>query len=139
MEERRRVLHAAPSDTDFPMAGPTRQFWQEQFEQGHTPWDRGGVHPQREEWLASGSLSPCRILVPGCGSGYEVVTLAQAGFNVTGVDYAPIAIARSRKALDAGATLVLAVSRSSVTNRRGHRLRRSSETPAWSTRPWDAP
>jgi len=83
------------------MAGPTMQFWQEQFEQGHMPWDRGGVNPQLEDWLAGGALSPCRILVPGCGSGYEVVALAQAGFDVTGLDYAPVVIARARNALDA--------------------------------------
>jgi SAM-dependent methyltransferase len=85
------------------------QFWQEQFEQGHTPWDRGGVNPQLEDWLASGALSPCRILVPGCGSGYEVVALAQAGFDVTGLDYAPVAVARTRKALNAADAKVLLV------------------------------
>src|SRR5262245_35930645 len=86
------------------MAGPTTQFWQEQFEQGHTPWDRGGVNPQLEDWLASGALSPCRTLVPGCGSGYEVVALARAGFDVTGIDYAPAATARTRAALAAANT-----------------------------------
>src|SRR5262245_2983542 len=91
------------------MAGPTTQFWQEQFEQGHTPWDRAGVNPQLEDWLASGALSPCRILVPGCGSGYEVVALAQLGFDVTGLDYAPAAITRARKALDAAGAAALLV------------------------------
>jgi len=88
------------------MPGPTMQFWQEQFEQGRTLWDRGGVNPQLDDWLASGALSPCRILVPGCGSGYEVVALAQAGFDVTGLDYAPVAIARTRKAVDAAVAKV---------------------------------
>jgi SAM-dependent methyltransferase len=91
------------------MAGPTKQFWHEKFEQGHTPWDRGGVNPQLEAWLASGALAPCRILVPGCGSGYEVVALASAGFEVTGLDYAPVAIARTRQALDATGAKALLV------------------------------
>jgi SAM-dependent methyltransferase len=91
------------------MAGPTIQFWQEQFEQGRTPWDRGGVNPQLQDWLASGALSRCRILVPGCGSGYEVVALAQAGFDVTGLDYAPGAIARTRNALNACCTQAVLV------------------------------
>lgn len=91
------------------MAGPTKQFWQEKFEQGHTPWDRGGVNPQLDAWLASGALAPCRILVPGCGSGYEVAALARAGFDVTGLDYAPVAIARTREALAAAGTKALLV------------------------------
>jgi methyl halide transferase len=91
------------------MAGPTIQFWQERFERGQTPWDRAGVNPQLEDWLAGGALSPCRILVPGCGSGYEVVALAQLGFDVTGLDYAPAAIGRAQTALDAAGANALLV------------------------------
>ena len=83
------------------MAGPTREFWQQRFQDGNTPWDRGEANPQLAAWLESGALSPCRILVPGCGSGYEVVALAAAGFEVTALDYAPIAIARTRQQLAA--------------------------------------
>lgn len=83
------------------MAGPTRTFWQEKFEQGHTPWDRGAPNPQLSAWLDSGALVPCRIAVPGCGSGHEVAILAARGFEVTALDYAPAAIARTRAALEA--------------------------------------
>lgn len=81
------------------MAGPTKEFWQKRFQTGETPWDRGGANPQLGVWLASGALQPCRILVPGCGSGYEVAALAVAGFEVTALDYAPEAIGRTRKLL----------------------------------------
>ena len=83
------------------MAGPTKEFWEQRFHEGHTPWDRGEVNPQCSAWLAAGVLKPCRILVPGCGSGYEIAALAQAGFDVTGLDYAPVAIARTRQLLEA--------------------------------------
>jgi len=83
------------------MAGPTKEFWEQRFHEGRTPWDRGEVNPQCSAWLAAGLLKPCRILVPGCGSGYEVAALAQAGFDVTGLDYAPVAIARTRQLLEA--------------------------------------
>jgi SAM-dependent methyltransferase len=83
------------------MAGPTRSFWDQRFAEGNTPWDRGAVNPQLVAWLSTGALKPCRILVPGCGSGFEVAALAQAGFDVTGLDYAPEAIALTRKQLDA--------------------------------------
>src|SRR6185503_8878435 len=81
------------------MAGPTREFWEQRFAEGNTPWDRGETNPQLGAWLAAGALKPCRILVPGCGSGHEVAALARAGFEVSGLDYAPIAIARTRKLL----------------------------------------
>jgi len=84
------------------MAGPTREFWEKRFAEGNMPWDRGEASPQLGAWLAAGALKPCRILVPGCGSGYEVAALAAAGFEVTALDYAPVAIERTRKLLDAG-------------------------------------
>src|SRR5262245_37025568 len=81
------------------MSGPTSDFWQAKFESNLTPWDRGAASPQLRQWLSSNVLAPCRIVVPGCGSGYEVALLAESGFDVTGIDYAPAAIARTRAAL----------------------------------------
>ena len=82
------------------MAGPTRDFWDQRFAEGNTPWDRGEANPQLAVWLAAGELKPCRILIPGCGAGHEVAVLAKAGFDVTALDYSPEAIARTRKRLD---------------------------------------
>ena len=83
------------------MPGPTPEFWQSKFETNHVPWDRGASSPQLARWLDEQTLKPCRIAVPGCGSGYEVVTLAARGFDVTGLDYAPAAVARTQFALAA--------------------------------------
>jgi methyl halide transferase len=83
------------------VAGPTRGFWDKRFAEGDTPWDRGAANPQLGIWLLVGALKPCRILVPGCGSGHEVAVLAQEGFDVTALDYSPEAITRTRKGLDA--------------------------------------
>ena len=91
------------------MTGPTREFWNERFQSGETPWDRGAVNPQLGAWLADATLRPCRILVPGCGSGHEVAALALAGFDVTALDFAPEALRRTRERLhsaNASATLV---------------------------------
>jgi methyl halide transferase len=93
------------------MAGPTREFWEQRFAAGDTPWDRGSSSPQVAAWIAAGALRRGRILVPGCGSGYEVADLALAGFEVTGLDYAGAAIARSHQRLQdaqVDATLVQA-------------------------------
>ncbi|MCA9057629.1 MAG: methyltransferase domain-containing protein [Planctomycetaceae bacterium] len=62
--------------------------WQQRYQNGQTGWDRGAPGPQLMTWLTDGTLSPCRILVPGCGRGHEVVALAAAGFDVTAVDFA---------------------------------------------------
>ena len=69
-----------------------RQFWEVRYEHAVTPWDRGTTSPALTHWLNTGKLNPCRILVPGCGRGYEVIELAQQGFEVTALDISPRAI-----------------------------------------------
>ena len=81
------------------MAGPTAAFWQERFDKHETGWDRGGTSPQLLAWLDGGALQPCRIAVPGCGSGWEVAELARRGFDVTGLDYTPAAVQKTRALL----------------------------------------
>lgn len=84
------------------MAGPTLEFWQARFDDGNLPWDRGAASPGLLAWLASGALpAGSRVLVPGCGRGWEVAALAAAGMEVTGIDYAS-------GALDACAALLKA-------------------------------
>lgn len=68
------------------------RHWNEKYATGTPPWDRHGTSPALHAWLSDGTLKPCRILVPGCGRGHEVVELAQAGFDVTGLDIAPLAL-----------------------------------------------
>lgn len=84
------------------MTGPTPDFWQSRFESRQTPWDRGMSGPQIEAWLADGSLQPGqRVLVPGCGSGWDVLALARAGLQVVGLDYTPAAVSLVREKLAA--------------------------------------
>jgi SAM-dependent methyltransferase len=82
------------------MTGPTPEFWEKRFLAHDTPWDRGDPNPQLARWLEAKALEPCRILVPGCGSGYEVAVLAENGFDVTALDYAPAAVALTRGRLE---------------------------------------
>ncbi len=83
------------------MAGPGVSFWQERFEKNETGWDRGGPSPQLLAWLDSAALKPCRIAVPGCGNGWEVVELAKRGFEVTGIDYTLAAVQATQSMLNA--------------------------------------
>lgn len=66
--------------------------WQGRYDSGQTGWDRGEPNPMLNRWLMSQHLEPCRILVPGCGRGHEVMALAQAGFEVTAIDFASAAV-----------------------------------------------
>lgn len=86
------------------MSGPTQAFWQEKFDAGTTPWDRGEAGPRLRAWIEEGELAPCRIAVPGCGSGHDVVLLASKGFDVTALDYTSAAVARTTAALEASGT-----------------------------------
>lgn len=65
----------------------TRDFWQQRYQDDDTPWDRGESNPALLQWLSRGVISPpASILVPGCGRGHEVLTLAGRGFQVTAID-----------------------------------------------------
>ncbi len=84
------------------MAGPSIDFWQQRFESGLTPWDRGAPHPQLASWLSQGLLdSGQQVLVPGCGRGHELLVLAEAGLDAIGLDYTPAAVELARQRLQA--------------------------------------
>jgi len=69
-----------------------KENWQARYDEGKTGWDRGEPNPMLARWIDQGELRPCKILVPGCGRGYEVVALAEIGFDVTAVDFADTAV-----------------------------------------------
>jgi SAM-dependent methyltransferase len=47
--------------------------------------------------LSRNSIQPCRALELGCGTGTNSVWLAQQGFEVTGIDVAPLAVERAEE------------------------------------------
>lgn len=75
-------------------------FWESSYQSGRTGWDRGETHPALHDWLTSGQIEPCRIVVPGCGNGYEVVSLIEGGFDVTAIDFAQAPIDALKRKLD---------------------------------------
>lgn len=74
------------------------EFWNERFEQAFTPWDRAGVPMALRRFVAA-RAEPMSVLIPGCGVGYEVDFLADAGWDVTAIDFSPVAVAAARAAL----------------------------------------
>lgn len=76
------------------------EFWDDCYAKGKTGWDRGEVHPALLRWREMHELTtPCSIIVPGCGRGYEVVELAKHGFDVTAVEIATEPVEHLRKQL----------------------------------------
>lgn len=75
------------------------RYWDDKYQTGMPGWDRRGVSPALLHWLDAGMLSPCRLLIPGCGHGHEVVELARRGFTVHAVDIAPTPLSRLRMIL----------------------------------------
>jgi ubiquinone/menaquinone biosynthesis C-methylase UbiE len=64
---------------------------------GQPPWDTGVSPPELFEFIQR--HPPGRAIDIGCGTGTNVVTLAQAGWQVTGVDFAPRAISLAKRKL----------------------------------------
>lgn len=65
------------------------------------PWDSGITPPELLEFLQTCPAG--RAIDLGCGTGTNVITLARLGWQVTGVDFIPAAIALARrKARQAG-------------------------------------
>lgn len=73
--------------------------WEAHYLRNETPWDKGEASPGLVDWLAAHAAVPRgTVLVPGCGLGHDVRAWAAAGFVATGLDIAPSAVDRARKA-----------------------------------------
>lgn len=60
------------------------------------PWDTGTPDPVLVEMIEAGAIAPGRTLEVGCGTGTNALYLAQHGFEVLGIDIAPLAVERAR-------------------------------------------
>lgn len=61
------------------------------------PWEIG---PRAElvDLVTTGRIPPGRAIDLGCGTGANAMFLAEHGFDVTGVDFSPVALAAARRA-----------------------------------------
>ena len=60
--------------------------WQSAWRAGRTPWDAGTSPPALRKLLERGVVPSGRVLVPGCGTGYDLAALAHADREVVGID-----------------------------------------------------
>ncbi|XP_074281294.1 putative thiol methyltransferase 2 isoform X1 [Silene latifolia] len=69
--------------------------WEKCWEIGLTTWDLREPTPIVEHLVRNDLLPKGRALVPGCGSGYDVVTLASPDRYVIGLDLSKSAVKRA--------------------------------------------
>lgn len=78
--------------------------WSDLWNKSHTPWDRAAPQPALPEilttrpdlFLARPDGKRPVALVPGCGRGYDALTLASFGYDVVGLDLAEEAMREAR-------------------------------------------
>lgn len=79
------------------MPTPNRDWEQTYCEPQVPPWDTGRPSTQLRLLIESGAGKPCRALELGCGTGTNVVFLAQRGFDAAGVDLSETAVRRAQE------------------------------------------
>lgn len=70
-------------------------FWDERFDKQFTPWDRGGAPAELRDFVHK-TPAPLSALAPGCGSGYELALMLEAGWDATAIDFSAAAVARAK-------------------------------------------
>jgi len=74
--------------------------WNESYASGQPPWDTGQPEPLLVEFVTSSVITPGPTLEVGAGTGTNAIWMAERGFDVLGVDVAPLAIERARAKME---------------------------------------
>jgi len=84
---------------------PPRRLYDAGYRLSRMPWETG---PRSElvSLVRDGVLSPARAIDLGCGTGANSVFLATNGFDVTGVDFSGVALAKAAKAAETAGVVV---------------------------------
>lgn len=86
-------------DPTFPRSDPAGpEFWDLRYGARFAPWDAGKVPTRLREFVAASPV-PRRVIVPGCGSAWDVRFLAESGWDVLGIDFSREALAHAREIL----------------------------------------
>jgi len=93
--------NAPPAPPSFPaLDSTTPDFWNVRYQANFTPWDAGGVPPEVAA-LAAGSTPRGRVLVPGCGSGWELAEFLRTGWDALAIDFSAAAVERAHSLMPA--------------------------------------
>jgi Thiopurine S-methyltransferase (TPMT) len=74
-------------------------FWNQRYASGETPWVLHKIPAALRSFLTRTRRNG-RVLIPGCGTDHGVIKVfADAGFEVTAIDFSPVALAETNKGL----------------------------------------
>ena len=74
-------------------------FWNQRYVSGETPWVLHKIPATLRHFLKR-TRRKGRVLIPGCGTDHGVIkAFAHTGFEVTAIDFSPVALAETKKAL----------------------------------------
>lgn len=76
------------------MPGPD---WNERYKAGDLPWDTNEPDEHLMKLVESETISPCKTLEVGCGTGTNSLWLADQGFSVLGVELSQAAVERAKQ------------------------------------------
>jgi cyclopropane fatty-acyl-phospholipid synthase-like methyltransferase len=81
-----------PNRAGLQIGKAMKWFYELVYSRFRAPWDIG---PRKElvEVVENGRIQPCKAIDLGCGTASNAIFLAQHGFDVTGTDFSPAAIA----------------------------------------------
>lgn len=75
----------------------SKNYWNKRYEAAETGWDLKTISPPLKAYIDQLTDKNLRILIPGCGNGYEAEYLLKQGFqNVTVIDFAPLAVEKMK-------------------------------------------
>jgi methyl halide transferase len=75
-----------------------KKFWDDYYENNHTPWDIGSVSPPLKNYIDQITDKNIRILIPGAGNAYEAEYLWKKGFrNIEVVDISALPLQNLKK------------------------------------------
>lgn len=92
-------LHAARNVLSEIVKKDHKQGWEEAWKKGIKPWDAGKSAPALVELLEKNRIPEGKALVPGCGTGYDLVTLASPTRSVLGIELSETAAGVAREYL----------------------------------------
>ncbi len=68
-------------------------YWEERYSTNETNWDTKEANPVFARLVQNSEfVKPGKILIVGCGKGYDAVKAAQNGYEVTAVDFSSVAL-----------------------------------------------
>lgn len=74
-------------------------FWSQRYASGRTPWQLDHLPARLDDFIRS-LPAKRNVLIPGCGQDYRTVdAFRKAGHRVTAIDFSPIAVKWTNKAL----------------------------------------